>query len=171
MELVAAGKNDSSVDTPSQTNNHYTTPSTKRLTETQGPKASKKMKEGKRLKETSTATNYVDTTPRQNKRVDKLKTTPAGRPTIDISPRDENFEHSASVEHSSPARSPSPMLDDADSVLKNIISLLNKVVQRMDRVEDQLRQQNSCTPSSSSEQKSARKKSPIPLVNYCNLLP
>ena len=170
-----AGENDSSVDTPrSQTN---TIPSTKRSTETQGPKASKKTKGGKRLKETSTATNYVDTTPRQNKRVDKLKTTPAGWPTIDISPRDENFQHGASVEHSSPACSPSPMLDDANSVrsaLKNITSLLN-VVQRMDRVEDQLCQQNSCTPSSSSsEQKSTWKKSPIPLVLrviYCNLLP
>lgn len=46
------------------------------------------------------------------------------------------------------------MLDDADSVrsaLKNITSLLNNVVQRMDHVEDQLRQR---TPfSSSSEQK------------------
>lgn len=182
-----AGEKDSTVGTSRcQTKNPRTTPSTKRLTESQGPKASKITKEGKRLQETSTATNYVDTTPRQrqrqNKRADKLKTTPAGRPTIDISPlsspRGDNFQHDTSRAHSSPARSPSPMLDDTDSVrsaLKNITTLLNNVVQRIDRVEDQLRQQNSCTPSSSSsEQKSTRKKSPIPLllrVSFCNLLP
>ena len=56
------------------------------------------------------------------------------------------------------------MLEDAESALKNITILLN-VVEGIDCVEDQLRKQNSCTPSSSSsEQKSTRKTSPIPLV-------
>ena len=51
------------------------------------------------------------------------------------------------------------MLGDAQSALKNITSLLN-VVKGIDRVEDQLRKQNSCTASSSSSvQESTRKTS------------
>ena len=57
------------------------------------------------------------------------------------------------------------MLYGADSVqyaLKNITTLFNNVVEHMDSVEDQLHQQNHRTPSSSSsEQKSTRKKSSI----------
>ena len=119
----------------------------------------RKSNEGTRTK-TSTTTRHVSVL--SQRRHGMLETTPPGRLSLNISPvttaEDNDFEFGGGE---SSLQSPD---DSVKSVLQNITSLLNTVVERMDRVESQLRQQNCHTPSSSSSEKSTRKKSPIPLT-------
>ena len=111
----------------------------------------------KRRSNDSTLPKSTPTTHRvtsSSRRHDLLETTPPGRMPLSVTTPEDGDTHS------NDSQSPD---DSVKSALQNITTILNNVVERMDRVERQLSQQNH-TPSSSSSEKSARKKPAVPLI-------